>query len=127
LITTAIDTATKDGQGRMVAFAHYVSAVLHNGLGRHAEALDCARRVIEWDALATRRWRRANSLKQRPAKATLLCWPICPTGFGRGPPQRPPNGHSVWQHASRRSALVEPLLRLIIEIRSNTWVRRPYG
>jgi ATP/maltotriose-dependent transcriptional regulator MalT len=51
LITAAIDTATKDGQGRMVAFAHYVSAVLHNGLGRHAEALDCARRVIEWDAL----------------------------------------------------------------------------
>jgi ATP/maltotriose-dependent transcriptional regulator MalT len=35
----------------VVAFAHYVSAVLHNGLGRHAEALDCARRVVEWDAL----------------------------------------------------------------------------
>ncbi len=51
MITAAIDTATKDGQGRMVAFAHYVSAVLDNGLGRHAEALDRARRVVEWDTL----------------------------------------------------------------------------
>ena len=51
MIEAMIDTATRDGQGRMIAFSHYVSAVLHNGLGRHAEALDCARRVVEWDAL----------------------------------------------------------------------------
>ena len=51
VIRSTIETATRDGQGRIVAFAHYVAAVLYNGLGRHADALDCARRVIEWDSL----------------------------------------------------------------------------
>ncbi|MCW2550150.1 MAG: LuxR family transcriptional regulator fused with ATPase domain, partial [Mycobacterium sp.] len=51
MIRATIETATKDGQGRIIAFADYVSAVLYNGLGRHADALDCARRVVEWDAL----------------------------------------------------------------------------
>jgi DNA-binding CsgD family transcriptional regulator len=51
MIGATIETATKDGQGRTIAFAHYVGAVLYNGLGRHAEALECARRVVEWDAL----------------------------------------------------------------------------
>jgi ATP/maltotriose-dependent transcriptional regulator MalT len=50
-ISETIKTATNDGQGRIVAFANYVSAVLYNGLGRHAEALECARRLAEWDAL----------------------------------------------------------------------------
>jgi ATP/maltotriose-dependent transcriptional regulator MalT len=51
MISATIDTATKDGQGRIVGFSRCVSAVLYNGLGRHAEALDCARRVVEGDAL----------------------------------------------------------------------------
>lgn len=51
VIRSTIETATRDGQGRIVAFANYVAAVLYNGLGRHADALDCARRVLEWDAL----------------------------------------------------------------------------
>jgi DNA-binding CsgD family transcriptional regulator len=51
MIAAAMDAATKSGQGRMVAFTHYVSSVLHNGLGRHAEALDSARRVVERDDL----------------------------------------------------------------------------
>jgi DNA-binding CsgD family transcriptional regulator len=51
MIAAMIETATCDGQGRIVAFANYVSAVLYNGLGRHAEALACARRVVEWDTL----------------------------------------------------------------------------
>jgi DNA-binding CsgD family transcriptional regulator len=51
MIGAMIATATRDGQGRMIAFAHYVSAVLHNGLGRHAEALQSARKVVEWDTL----------------------------------------------------------------------------
>jgi DNA-binding CsgD family transcriptional regulator len=51
MISATIETATKDGQGRIVAFAHYVGAVLYNGLGRHADALECAQRVVEWDAL----------------------------------------------------------------------------
>jgi DNA-binding CsgD family transcriptional regulator len=51
VIRATIETATEDGQGRIVAFANYVSAVLYNALGRHADALDCARRVVEWEAL----------------------------------------------------------------------------
>ncbi|HEX3814985.1 MAG TPA: AAA family ATPase [Mycobacteriales bacterium] len=51
VIRATIENATKDGQGRFVAFAHYVGAVLYNGLGRHADALECARRVLEWDSL----------------------------------------------------------------------------
>ncbi len=51
VIKSTIEGATKDGQGRIVAFARYVAAVLYNGLGRHAEALHCASRVVEWDAL----------------------------------------------------------------------------
>jgi DNA-binding CsgD family transcriptional regulator len=51
MIAAEIDAATKTGQGRMVAFSHYVSSVLHNGLGRHAEALEAARRVVERDDL----------------------------------------------------------------------------
>jgi DNA-binding CsgD family transcriptional regulator len=51
MIEATVRKATEDGQGRIVAFAHYVSAVLYNGLGRHADALASARRVIEWDAL----------------------------------------------------------------------------
>jgi DNA-binding CsgD family transcriptional regulator len=51
MIATAMDTAMKNGQGRIVAFTQYVSAVLYNGLGRHAEALECAQRVIDWESL----------------------------------------------------------------------------
>jgi DNA-binding CsgD family transcriptional regulator len=35
----------------MVSYSLWVSAVLYNGLGRHAEALDCARRVVDGNAL----------------------------------------------------------------------------
>jgi DNA-binding CsgD family transcriptional regulator len=51
MISAMIDTATKDGQGRIVGFSLCVSAVLYNGLGRHAEALDCARQVVDGDAI----------------------------------------------------------------------------
>ena len=51
LIESTVDAAHQGGQGRIVAFSHYLSAVLHNGLGNHKEALECARRVVDWDAL----------------------------------------------------------------------------
>ncbi len=51
MIESTIDNATANGQGRIVAMSLYVSAVLYNGLGRHAEALDCARKVVEGDVL----------------------------------------------------------------------------
>jgi DNA-binding CsgD family transcriptional regulator len=50
-IQSTIESATNEGQGRIVSFAHYVGAVLYNGLGRHAEALSCAKQVVEWDVL----------------------------------------------------------------------------
>jgi DNA-binding CsgD family transcriptional regulator len=51
MIAAAVDAATLDGQGRIIAFTQYVSSVLHNGMGRHKEALECARQVVEWDTL----------------------------------------------------------------------------
>ena len=51
MIAATIETATKDGQGRIVGFSLCVSAILYNGLGRHAEALDCARRVLDGGAI----------------------------------------------------------------------------
>jgi DNA-binding CsgD family transcriptional regulator len=51
MVESTIGKATENGQGRIVAFSHYVSAVLYNGLGRHAEALEFARKVVEGDVL----------------------------------------------------------------------------
>jgi DNA-binding CsgD family transcriptional regulator len=45
---TAAEAAAR-GQGRLVLFADYASAVLHNGLGRHDTARDAARRVVAQD------------------------------------------------------------------------------
>jgi DNA-binding CsgD family transcriptional regulator len=50
-IQSMIEAAVKGGHGRIIFFAHYVAAVLYNGLGRHADALAHARQVIEADAL----------------------------------------------------------------------------
>jgi DNA-binding NarL/FixJ family response regulator len=40
LIQAMIETAIKSGQGRVIFFAHYAAAVLYNGLGRYADALE---------------------------------------------------------------------------------------
>jgi DNA-binding CsgD family transcriptional regulator len=51
LIQSMIEAAVQGGHGRIIFFAHYAAAVLYNGLGRHADALPHARRVIESDGL----------------------------------------------------------------------------
>jgi hypothetical protein len=55
LATELIEAATKEamaqGQGRIVTFADYASAVLHNGLGRHNDARDAGRRVFDRDVV----------------------------------------------------------------------------
>jgi DNA-binding CsgD family transcriptional regulator len=51
LIEVTVQEATAGGQGRLVSFADYASAVLYNGLGRHDAARDAARRVFERDPL----------------------------------------------------------------------------
>jgi DNA-binding CsgD family transcriptional regulator len=47
LIQSAIEQAASGGQGLAVTVAHWVSAILCNGLGRHEEALSAARQVSE--------------------------------------------------------------------------------
>jgi DNA-binding CsgD family transcriptional regulator len=51
LMATAGATAAADGQGRLVTFADHAAAVLHNGLGHHDRALECAGRVLQHDVL----------------------------------------------------------------------------
>ena len=45
LIEAAIAGACAGGQGITVAYAHWASAILHNGLGRYADALTAARQA----------------------------------------------------------------------------------
>ncbi len=51
LIATARGRATAIGQGRIVTFADYASAVLYNGLNRYDAARDAALRVFERDVV----------------------------------------------------------------------------
>jgi DNA-binding CsgD family transcriptional regulator len=80
LLDATIELATANGQGRTVAFSHYLSAVLLNGLGQHQEALDHARRVVDWQALgyqtitALELAEAASRLGDRAALAELSAW-----------------------------------------------------
>jgi DNA-binding CsgD family transcriptional regulator len=51
LIETTVQEATARGQGRLVSFADYASAVLYNGLGRYDAARDAAWRAFQRDPL----------------------------------------------------------------------------
>jgi DNA-binding CsgD family transcriptional regulator len=51
LIVTTADAAAAQGERRTGTLADYAAAVLHNGLGHHERALECARRVFERDVL----------------------------------------------------------------------------
>jgi ATP/maltotriose-dependent transcriptional regulator MalT len=50
-IETTAREAAQRGQGRVVTFADYANAVLHNGLGQHDVARDAARRVVGRDVI----------------------------------------------------------------------------
>jgi DNA-binding CsgD family transcriptional regulator len=52
LITTVRDQTLALGEGRIVNFAGYATAVLNNGLGRHDIAVQAAREVFDRDVLA---------------------------------------------------------------------------
>ena len=47
LIRSAIEEGTAAGQGVAVTYAHWVAAILYNGLGRYPEALAAARQASE--------------------------------------------------------------------------------
>jgi DNA-binding CsgD family transcriptional regulator len=51
LIAETIATATASGLGRTIGYAHCANAILSNGLGRHADALRSAQRVVAGDML----------------------------------------------------------------------------
>jgi DNA-binding CsgD family transcriptional regulator len=52
MIAATIATATAKGLGRTIGYAHCANAILCNALGRHAEALRSAQRVVAGDMLA---------------------------------------------------------------------------
>jgi DNA-binding CsgD family transcriptional regulator len=52
LITTVRDQTLALGEGRIVNFAGYATAVLNNGLGRHDIAVQAAREVFDRDVVA---------------------------------------------------------------------------
>ena len=56
LIRHSRDDATGRGEGRAIALAEYVTAVLYNGLGRYQAALAAAERAAEYDDLGLCGW-----------------------------------------------------------------------
>jgi ATP/maltotriose-dependent transcriptional regulator MalT len=56
LIQSAIEDATAGGEGMAVTYAHWVAAVLCNGLGRHQEALAAARQASDHVQLYVTSW-----------------------------------------------------------------------
>jgi DNA-binding CsgD family transcriptional regulator/tetratricopeptide (TPR) repeat protein len=56
LIEAGVRDATARGEGRSIALAEYVTAVLYNGLGRYEEALAAAQRACEHDDLGLFGW-----------------------------------------------------------------------
>jgi DNA-binding CsgD family transcriptional regulator len=56
VIEAGIEDATARGLGRAIGFAQYVTAVLHNGLGRYREALAAAQGACAHDDLGLYGW-----------------------------------------------------------------------
>jgi DNA-binding CsgD family transcriptional regulator len=56
LIQSIIEQATAEGQGISVTVAHWVAAVLYNGLGRYEEALAAARQASEHEHVYISVW-----------------------------------------------------------------------
>jgi DNA-binding CsgD family transcriptional regulator len=56
LIELGVEDATARGEGRAVALAHYVTAVLYDGLGRYEDALGAAQRACAHDDLGLYGW-----------------------------------------------------------------------
>ncbi|MGN7781853.1 helix-turn-helix transcriptional regulator [Mycolicibacterium sp. 22603] len=56
LIESAAADGAARGEGRLIGLASFCGAVLHNGLGRYAEALAAARRCCEYEDLGFHSW-----------------------------------------------------------------------
>jgi tetratricopeptide (TPR) repeat protein len=55
-IQLGLDDATVRGEGRAIALAHYVTAVLYDGLGRYEDALAAAQRACAYEDLGLFGW-----------------------------------------------------------------------
>jgi DNA-binding CsgD family transcriptional regulator len=56
VIEAGIQDATARGLGRAIGFAHYVTAVLYNGLGRYQDAFSAAQRARAYDDIGLFGW-----------------------------------------------------------------------
>jgi len=56
LIQLGFNEATVRGEGRAIALAHYVTAVLYDGLGRYEDALAAAKRACAYEDLGLFGW-----------------------------------------------------------------------
>ncbi|WP_457057521.1 AAA family ATPase [Kribbella sp. CWNU-51] len=56
LVRASVEDATGRGEGRAIALAEYVTAVLYNGLGRYQDSLAAAQRACEQDDLGLFGW-----------------------------------------------------------------------
>ncbi len=56
LIDATIADVTSRGEGMGLGISYYTTALLHNGLGRYAEALHAAERACEYDDLGVNAW-----------------------------------------------------------------------
>ena len=97
-----IEAGTQRGEGFAVEVAEWAMAVLHNGLGEHAEALAAAERAYEHDGLGFGVWvlpelieAAARSGDRRGSgDAPSSGWPS-----GRAPARRNGRAASRRQHA----------------------------
>jgi DNA-binding CsgD family transcriptional regulator len=59
------------GEGGAITATHYAQAILHNGLGQYAQALDAARQAVSIDEIATSPWALAE-LSEAAARSGRL-------------------------------------------------------
>jgi ATP/maltotriose-dependent transcriptional regulator MalT len=62
-IQSAMERAAAGGQGVAVTWAHWVTAILYNGLGRHQEALAAARQASEHAHVYVSMWARPELIE----------------------------------------------------------------
>jgi ATP/maltotriose-dependent transcriptional regulator MalT len=63
LIQSSIERAVSGGQGVAVTWAHWVAAILYNGLGQHQEALAAARQASEHAHVYVTMWARPELIE----------------------------------------------------------------
>ena len=105
LIEATIAEATAGGQGIAVAYAHWVAAILHNGLGRYADALAAARQATEDTSTCSLHVGAARADRGRRAQREHPRWPPRrSTGWRTSP--RPAGPTSGWASRRARRALL---------------------